>query len=71
MCQRIVLGTIGRVRGRGLDMRCQRRLIDIRVVPTEPADDLAAAERLVKLADALLELCPDGHNYQFGTPLLP
>jgi len=53
--QRIVPGPVGGI-GRGsLDMSAERRLIDLRIMPPEPPGDVAAAERLVELADTFVK----------------
>ena len=66
--QRVVLRPVRGVRGRRLNVSRQRRLVDLRMMPAEPAGNLAPAERLIKLADALLQHRPHRHDLQCRPP---
>ena len=51
----VVLGSVGGIGGSGLNVRRESRLVDVGMVPPEPADDFTTPERFIQLADALLE----------------
>jgi hypothetical protein len=53
---------VGRAEGGSLNMRGHRLLIHLRVMAAEPADDLAAPERLIELAGTLRQQRPDRHG---------
>lgn len=59
---RVILSAVHRISRRSVDVRRQGRFLDVRMVTPEPAHNLAAAERLIQLADAFLEHRPYGHR---------
>jgi hypothetical protein len=51
----MIFYAVGGTGGSGVDMSRHSGLLHIGIVPSEPSNNLAAAERFVQLADALLE----------------
>jgi hypothetical protein len=59
----VIFGTVDSVGSSGIDVGRHSSLFHIGIMPPEPANNLAAAERLVQLADALLEHGPYRHDH--------
>jgi hypothetical protein len=65
----VIFDAVESVDSSGIYVSRHRGLLDVGIMPPEPANDFAAVERLIQLADALLEHGPYSHDHIVRGPV--